>query len=219
MGTFEHAFWVEPEKGEIDRIMHATRKALDAARRLRRRERAGEIALSASERLLTSLTAAAVRVMQEILDLARINGGRVYPSYDRIAAKTDLGRRTVSRAIATLEALGLIQKQRRFTMVPADDDAKRYRQTSNAYRPTLPQLIRSYLPKFLRTPPLPADAAWHGQEDVRSTAEMLTSTSCTQRVDFLFDGASPMAEAFRRMAAIVDSRECHNGSEPLPQII
>ncbi|KQM88487.1 hypothetical protein ASE67_01645 [Sphingomonas sp. Leaf23] len=219
MGTFEHTFWVTPGKGETDRIMHATRKALDAARGLRRRARAGEIALTASERLLTSLTAGAVRVMQEILDLARLNGGRVYPSYDRIAEKTNLARRTVSRAISILEGLGLIQKQRRFTMQPADDDAKRYRQTSNAYRPTLPQIVSRYLPKFLRPTPVPADAAFLVEEHARITAEMLASTSCEQRVDFLFESASPMAEAFRRMAALVDSRECQNGSEPLPQII
>ncbi|WP_288413452.1 helix-turn-helix domain-containing protein [uncultured Sphingomonas sp.] len=219
MGTFEHTFWVPPEKGETDRIMHATRKALDAARGLRRRARMGEIALTASERLLTSLTAAAVRVMQEILDLARLNSGRVYPTYDRIAEKTHLGRRTVSRAISVLESLGLIQKQRRFTMVPADDDAKRYRQTSNAYRPTLPQIVSRYLPKFLRATPAPADATFRAEEDARMTEEMLASTSCEQRVDYLFENASPMAEAFRRMGALVDSRECQIGSEPLPQII
>ncbi|MFD1960739.1 hypothetical protein ACFSHP_20210 [Novosphingobium panipatense] len=43
------------------------------------------------------MTAGAVRVFEEICTLARLNAGRVFPSYNRLAEATALGRATVAR--------------------------------------------------------------------------------------------------------------------------
>lgn len=52
--------------------------------------RAAARALTRSERLIASLTAAAVRVYEEICTLARLNCGRVFPTYDYLARATAL---------------------------------------------------------------------------------------------------------------------------------
>jgi hypothetical protein len=135
-GTFEELFFATPAPGETDRLLRACRRTLDAGRRLRREERAGTRTLSATERSIAGLTAAAVRVFEELCTLARLNQGRVYPSYDWLAEATALGRATVARALHALERCGFLVRQRRFKRV--DGEGPCYRQTSNAYRPLLP---------------------------------------------------------------------------------
>ncbi len=84
-GTFEHLFFVSPTKGETDRLLRAARRILDAGRQLRREARCDGRILTPAEQRLTTLTAASVRVLEEILTLARLNKGRVFPSYDYLA--------------------------------------------------------------------------------------------------------------------------------------
>ena len=66
-GTFEHRFFAAPAKGETDRLLRAARRLLDAGRQLKREARAGKRTLSPVETRLTRLTAASVRVLEELL--------------------------------------------------------------------------------------------------------------------------------------------------------
>ncbi|MFC3216416.1 helix-turn-helix domain-containing protein [Novosphingobium panipatense] len=93
------------------------RAALDTGRRLKRAVRTEGHVLSPAEAALTGLTAGAVRVFEEICTLARLNAGRVFPSYNRLAEATALGRATVARALAALERAGFLVRQRRFKRV------------------------------------------------------------------------------------------------------
>lgn len=52
--------------------------------------------------------------------LARLNRGRVYPSYDRLPEKTALGRATIAPALDALEDAGLLVRQRRFRCVEGE---------------------------------------------------------------------------------------------------
>lgn len=218
-GSFEHQYFRAPGKGETDRILHAARRALDAGRRLKTSVRTKGATLSASERLIARLTAGAVRVLEEILTFARLNAGKVFPSYDRLAAGTGLGRRTIARAVVLLEEVGLLDHQRRFKRVADDGDRKAYRQTSNAYRTFLPDIIRRYLPKSLRPIPIPADAAHRRREDATETARMLKDATCEQHVAFTAGTDSPLARQLRSLARLVDERECQIGTAPLPNIL
>jgi predicted transcriptional regulator len=141
-GTFEETFFAVPAKGETDRLLHVARRTLDAGRRLRRDARSGARELTATERLIARLTASAVRIYEEILTLARLNKGRVYPSYEHLSGATGLGRATVARALVVLEAIGFIVRQR-FNRIANEGAGPRYEQTSNAYRPLLPEKVLS----------------------------------------------------------------------------
>ncbi|AJP74803.1 helix-turn-helix domain-containing protein [Sphingomonas hengshuiensis] len=218
-GTFEEAFFAAPAKGETDQLLRVARRTLDAGRQLRREARAGTRSLTASERLVASLTAAAVRVYEEILTLARLNRGRVYPSYDYLAEATCLGRATIARALHALEEIGFLVRQRRFKRVAGDGPGPRYEQTSNAYRPLLPNSVLAYLPRWMRPAPLPADAEWHAAEQAGAVANMVAGLSCREFARTMVGG--DLGKVLARLGARIDAREqapereSQNHPEPL----
>jgi len=149
-GTFEESFFAIPGAGETDRLLNAARKILDAARGLRRIARKAERKLSVAERAIAALQASMVRVFEELLTLARLNKGKVFPTYEYLADRTNYGRATITRALSVLEDIGFIVRQRRFKRIAGEGRGPRYVQTSNAYRPLLPARVLAILPRWMR---------------------------------------------------------------------
>lgn len=215
-GTFETAFFVPPAKGETDRLLRAARRLLDAGRQLRREARRDGRVLTRIEQALTTLTAASVRILEELLTLARLNRGRVYPSYDHLADVTGLGRATVARALTILEGIGLLVRQRRFRRVEGDGPGPRYKQTSNAYRAFLPKALQAYLPRWLRRAPLPDDAIQYSQDRQKDERRMFEALTLEELARETVDGS--LGKMLARLGAALDrqSRESQKNTEPLP---
>lgn len=213
-GTFEEHFFAVPAKGETDRLLRAARRALDIGRRLRREARAGTRTLDAAETAIAALTAGAVRIYEELLILARLNRGRVFPSYDHLAAATGLGRATVARGLRALEAAGLLVTQRRFKRVDGDQAGPRYAQTSNAYRPALPARLLALLPRSLRPAPLPDDAVQQAADRAEAQAAMLATLSCRELATATVGGA--LGRMLARLGAAIDDAACESHDEPQP---
>jgi hypothetical protein len=217
-GTFEDAFFAVPPKGETDRLLRMARAALDAGRRLKRSVRSEGRTLTAAERALAALTPGAVRVYEEVCTLARLNAGRVFPSYDHLAQATALGRATVARAIAALDAAGFLVRQRRFKRVEGaqGEPGPRYAQTSNAYRPILPGRILGLLPRWLRPAPLPDDALQHAAERAADVAAMHAGLSCKELAQATVGGA--LGRVLAALGARIDAVVCesHNDLQPVP---
>ncbi|MCP3736158.1 helix-turn-helix domain-containing protein [Sphingomonas sp. RP10(2022)] len=214
-GTFEEVFFATPAKGETDTILRAARRALDAGRRLRRDARAEGRSLTGLEGQLAALTSGAVRVLEEILTLARLNAGRVYPSYDYLAEATSLGRATIARALHVLDAIGFIVRQRRFKRVEAQGPGPRYEQTSNVYRAHLPNRILRYLPRWMRPAPLPDDMLQREADRVEDTRAMLAGLDCRDLAHaVIVDG--PLAKILAKLGAAVDDREREYHDDPQP---
>jgi predicted transcriptional regulator len=212
-GTFEETFFTVPAKGETDRLLHVARRTLDAGRRLRRDARAGE-ELTPVERLISNLTASAVRVYEEILTLARLNRGRVFPSYDHLSEATGLGRATVARALTILESIGFLARQRRFNRLAGEGAGPRYEQTSNAYRPLLPEKVLAYLPRWLRPAPVPDDEVQRRQDHGEDAQLMLKSLSCKELAETVVDGA--LRKILAKLGAAIDTKERESQSDPEP---
>ncbi len=200
-GTFEELFFAVPAPGEPDRLLRACRRALDAGRRLAREARAGTRTLTCTERAIAALTPGSVRVFEEICTLARLNRGRVYPSYDWLAEATGLGRATIARALHLLERVGFLVRQRRFKRVEGEGPS--YRQTSNAYRPLLPSHVLAYLPRWMRPAPLPVDQQQHDAEQAADMAGMLAGLSCRELATATVGGA--LGRVLARLGARIDS--------------
>jgi len=217
-GTFEDLFFAVPAPGEPDRLLRACRRALDAGRRLRREARAGTRTLTATERAIAALTAGAVRVYEEICTLARLNQGRVFPSYDWLAEATGLGRATIARALHALDRVGFLVRQRRFTRV--EGEGPRYRQTSNAYRVLLPARVLAYLPRWMRPAPLPDDQIQHEAERKEGHDAMLAALSCRDLAAVTVGGL--LGKALARLGARIDGREtdvaCESHDDPQPHM-
>ena len=213
-GTVEDSFFAVPAKGETDRLLRAARAALDAGRRVRRTARAEGRMLDAAEAALAGLTAGAVRVFEEICTLARLNGGRVFPTYDHLAKATALGRATVARALAALEAAGFLLRQRRFCRTTGAGGGPRYRQTSNLYRALLPGRLLRFLPRSLRPAPLPCDAAVHQAEAAAELAAMRATLSCKELAEVTLGGA--LGRVLASLGAAIDRAACESHSDPQP---
>lgn len=213
-GTFEHVFFVAPAKGETDRLARAARRILDAGRQLRSEARRDGRELTPAERLLTTLTAASVRVFEEILTLARLNKGRVFPSYDHLAQATSLGRATVARCLRILEGIGFLVRQRRFKRVEGDGPGPRYEQTSNAYRAFLPELVQAYLPRWMRPAPIPDDELQREADRIDEMAHMASRLSAGEQAKARLNG--PLAKILARLGAAIDAQERESQINPQP---
>lgn len=213
-GTVEDSFFAVPARGETDRLLRAARAALDAGRRARRTARAEGRMLDAAEAALAGLTAAAVRVFEEICTLARLNGGKVFPTYDHLAKATALGRATVARALAALEAAGFLLRQRRFCRTTGA--GPRYRQTSNIYRALLPGKLLRFLPRSLRPAPPPCDAVAHQAEAAAELAAMRATLSCRELAEVTLGGA--LGRVLASLGAAIDRAACESHSDPQPLI-
>lgn len=219
-GTFEDMFFATPAKGECDRLIRMARTALDAGRRIKREARGQGRALTGPEQALASLTAGAVRVYEELCTLARLNAGRVYPSYDRLAAATALGRATVARALQILEDAGFLVRQRRFRRVEGEGPGPRWEQTSNAYRPVVPKRLLSLLPCWLRPAPVPDDALQHVAEQAEEQDRLKAQLTCRELAQFTVGGA--LGRVLALLGVAIDRqmpvRESHTNPEPFPNI-
>lgn len=220
-GTFEHAFFAAPAKGETDRLLRAARRILDAGRQLRREARAGDRTLTPAEKLITTLTSASVRVLEEILTLSRLNAGKVYPSYDYLAQATSLGRATVARALSILERIGFLVRQRRFKRIEdAQGPGPRYEQTSNVYRTFLPKIVQDYLPRWMRPAPLPDDVLQREADRIEDNERMRGQLTCQELAETFIDG--PLGKVLARLGAALDrdasnqqERESQTNTQPL----
>ncbi|MGT2516903.1 helix-turn-helix domain-containing protein (plasmid) [Sphingomonas panni] len=211
-GTVEDSFFAVPARGETDRLLRAARAALDAGRRAKRTARAEGRMLDAAEAALAGLTAAAVRVFEEICTLARLNGGKVFPTYDHLAKATALGRATVARALSALEAAGFLLRQRRFCRTTGA--GPRYRQTSNIYRALLPGKLLRFLPRSLRPAPPPCDAVVHRAEAAAELAAMRATLSCRELAEVTLGGA--LGRVLASLGAAIDRAACESHSDPQP---
>lgn len=217
-GSFEEMFFAVPAKGETDKLLRIARRTLDAGRQLRREARAGTRDLTKTERSLARLTAAAVRVYEEILTLARLNRGRVFPSYDHLSDATCLGRATIARALHILEDIGFLVRQRRFKRVEGKGPGPRYKQTSNVYRPTLPQRVLGYLPRWMRPAPLPDDVVHGMTMRSQELAAMEAGLSCKDLAIAKVGGQ--LGKMLSKLGAGIDrlERESQNRLQPLTQL-
>jgi predicted transcriptional regulator len=215
-GTFEDVFFVAPAPGETDRILNAARRAHDSAKKLRRQAREQGRELTRSERMVGLLTAATVRVFEELLTLARLNRGRVYPSYDWLAEATGLGRATVARAITALDTIGFIVRQRRCKRIENHGPGPRYEQTSNVYRAFLPKFILAFLPRWMKPAPIPVDQEQREAERIEATAGMLASLSCRELATTMFDGQ--LAKVMAKLGAGVDRQERESQIDAQPRM-
>lgn len=215
-GTFEDVFFAKPAKGECDRLIRIARQALDAGRRARRTARVEGRGLTGPEALLASLTAGAVRVYEELCTLARLNGGKVYPSYDRLASATALGRATVARALHILETAGFLVRQRRFRRVEGQGPGPRFAQTSNAYRPVTPKSLLSLLPRWLRPAPIPADTLQHIADEAEEQDRLKDQLTCRELAQITAGGA--LGRVLARLGASLDAAlsSCESHSHPQP---
>ncbi|WP_164857341.1 helix-turn-helix domain-containing protein [Sphingomonas crocodyli] len=219
-GTFEDSFFRVPGKGEADRLLKAVKAYAVEGKRAARAARAEGRPLDPAERAATTLTLGAVEVMERLLVYWRTCKGAVYPSYDKLAHDTGLGRATIARALKQLVAAGFLMCQRRFVRVEDAAPGPRRKQTSNAYCPVFAQKLVSALPRWMRPIPVPDDQLQREADRLTETATMLQSLNARDYAKAVVGG--DLGAMLARLGAALDQhweRESQKNTPPLHESI
>lgn len=153
---------------------------------------------------------AAIKVLRYLANLAAYSG-RVEPSYDYLMEKLGFARDTINRALKSLRAHGFLDWVRRY--VPTGNaDGPQVKQTSNAYRITLPAIARRLLGRFAKPSPVPDDVVQAAKERADQIEAMRATLTMAEQITLDFGADDPTGQILARMAARFD-RESENQSE------
>ncbi|WP_243644586.1 helix-turn-helix domain-containing protein [Sphingomonas sp. PP-CE-1A-559] len=215
-GTFEDDFFYSYAKGETDRIYARAAELEDQKNAIRRSAKAEGRALTPDERRIMLLTPGALKILKVLLELARTCAGKVFPTWEWIEKKSGRSRATVHRALRSLAAVGLLDKQRRCVPIePAADRPKaKNEQTSNVYRMRFPNCLVRFLPHRMRPIPLPDDVVQGEVDRIEAIAAMRLWRSPRQVAaeDFADDG---LRRIMLSLATAVEKQESQKNGQPL----
>ncbi|MCK8458355.1 RNA replicase [Sphingomonas faeni] len=215
-GTFEDDFFYSYAKGETDRLYRNAVELLKRKNAIRRLARTEGRQLTEAERLVTLITPAAVRVFEQLTQLARTCGGKVFPTWEWIETHAGLSRASVGRGLSILARMGLLDKQRRCVPVePTRDRPKaRFEQTSNVYRMRFPNRLVGFLPRCFRPSPLPDDVVQRDADRIEEIEAMRLWRSPRQVVAEDIDDAD-LRSIMMRLAIGIEERESQKNGQPL----
>lgn len=215
-GTFEDDFFYTYAKGETDRLYKKAVELLKRKNAIRRLARAEGRQLTADERLVTLITPAAVRVFEQLTNLARTCAGKVFPTWHWIETHTGLSRASVGRGLSILATMGLLDKQRRCVPIdpPADRPKARNAQTSNVYRMSFPNRLARFLPRFLRPVPLPNDVVQREADRIEEIEAMRLWRSPRQVVAEEIEDEG-LRRVLDSLAIAIEKQESQKNGQPL----
>ena len=215
-GTFEDDFFYSYAKGETDRLYKKAVELLKRKNAIRRLARAEGRQLTEDERLVTLITPAAVRVFEQLTNLARNCAGKVFPTWEWIETHTGLSRASVGRGLSILAKMGLLDKQRRCVPIdpPADRPKTRNAQTSNVYRMRFPNRLARFLPRFLRPVPLPDDVVQREADRIEQIETMRLWRSPRQVVAEEIEDEG-LRRVLDSLAAAIEKQESQKNGQPL----
>jgi hypothetical protein len=218
-GTFEDEWFYSYAKGETDRLYKRVCELYKGKNAVRRLARAEGRQLTEDEGLATMLTGAAVRVFEQLTQLARTCGGKVFPTWQWIEAHTGLSRASVGRGLSILAAMGLIDKQRRCVAIdpPADRPKAKNAQTSSVYRMSFPNRLVRFLPRRLRPAPLPDDVVQREVDRYEDIEAMRLWHSPRQAAAELVEeiGDRELRQILKQLGRRIDQAESQKNGQPL----
>lgn len=178
-GRFEGTFYAPFKKDDVGRYMLAAeRYELTTRQKGKRYGKLGSVALE---------------VLRELLRLVDYRTGRLEPRIDTIQRRTRRSRPAVVRALAALRGAGFLDWIRRY--VPTGQvEGPRVRQTSNAYRLSLPAAAARLLGAWAKAAPIPDDHDHQAQAADRARAEGAFEDS-------------PLGDLFGRWGGLLRDRE------------
>lgn len=154
----------------------------------------------------------AVQILELLANLAAYSG-RVEPSYSYIMEKVGCARDTIARALKALRAHGFLNWMRRY--VPTGNaEGPQVKQTSNAYRITLPALAKRLIDAFFKPRQIiPDDIAHEAQERARHIETMRAGLTMREQLALDLGADNPLAEALARLHDSMAKRESDKQTE------
>jgi len=203
-GRCEGTFWKPISRQEIRRICLGARRYELAGRGAGRRNGPlGHIALE---------------VLELLANLVSYRTGRLEPSVAYLMQKLRRSKSAIYNALHALRAHGFLDWLRRYEPTGREGRGPQLRQTSNAYRLSLPARALRLLGRLLQAPPLP--------DDVHHARELHASETAVYRASLPLDEL-PLFEVederlgrlLAEMGRTVQKRESAKASESQAKII
>lgn len=198
-GHCEGVFWRRTTRQEARRIVLAARRF--------------EIANKQPGCRNGPLGAVGVELLDLLANMVDYRTGRLEPSLDTLMGKLRRSRDAIVRALKALRQHGFIDWLRRY--IPSETEGGKgpqIKQTSNAYRLSMPKKAEACLGRYGETPPLPED---HEQADAdRET--MMEAHRKTLDLDqlALFEvGDNRLGKALARLGNFIKQRESARQTE------
>lgn len=154
-----------------------------------------ELATRAPGRRAGVLGHVGIEVLRELLRMVDYKTGRLEPRYDTLQARCRRSRPAIARALKALRFAGFLDWIRRYVPTGETGFGVQVKQTSNAFRLSLPAAAERLLgPIFGRKAPVSADLAFAAAERAHQF-----------KVSAFED--SPLGAAFARWDSLVNQRE------------
>ncbi|MQW30258.1 helix-turn-helix domain-containing protein [Sinorhizobium meliloti] len=197
-GHCEAVFWRRTNRDEVQRI-------LLAAKRYERIERQPGSRSG-------PLGSVAIEVLEFFVNLVDYKTGRLEPSIDTLMLRLRRSRDAIVRALKSLRTHGFLDWLRRYEPTGNEGRGPQVKQTSNAYRLSLPERAKRFLGRLGMAPPLPDDHAQALAERMAAVEEHRASLMLDERT--LFDvGDNPLGQALARLARSMKQRESARQTE------
>lgn len=196
-GRCEGTFWRPTTRAEMRRVVLAARRFdLVGRTKGRRNGPLGHVALE---------------VLDLLANLVRFRTGRLDPSLDFLAGTLNRSRDAVWRALRALRTHGFLDWLRRYVPTGAESGPQ-VKQTTNAYRLSLPARALALLGRMGRTPPLPDDVAQAREERAAELEAHRTNLPLDQLARFEVQD-DRLGSVLAAMARAVQDRESAKRSE------
>lgn len=190
-GRCEGIFWRRTDRQEMRRIVMAARRYELTTRQPGARSGAlGSIALE---------------VVELLANLVDFRTGRLEPSLDTLMRMLKRSRDAISRALKTLRAHGFLDWLRRYIPTGNEGRGPQVRQTSNAYRLSLPDRALRLLGRYGQAAPEPEDASQARQSRVADIEEHRKNLPLSERPLFDLED-SPLARALARLGSRLEKQ-------------
>lgn len=185
-GSCEQTFWSKCSRAEVQQILLAARRYEVAGRQ--RGQRNGP------------LGGIALEVLALMANLVRYKSGRLEPSLAYLMTTLKRSKDAIVRALAALRTHGFLDWLRRFTPIESDGAGPQIRQTSNAYRLSLPARAALLLTRWRGRPAMPDDILTSTLDRKARYQDQIASLSCTEFVGLVTSAPvpSPDQDAFHR---------------------
>lgn len=148
----------------------------------------------------------AIEILEYFANLVDFKTGRLDPSITTLMEKLHRSRDSIVRGLKALRTHGFIDWLRRY--MPSDDPTSKIqvKQTSNAYRLSMPERALKLLGCYGEKPPIPDDEQYRQNEKAAMTNEHRKSLSMRELP--LFDVEdNRFSQALARLGGLLDNRQ------------
>ena len=197
-GRCEGVFWRRTNRQEVRQIVLAARRYELACREPGSRN--------------GPLGGVAIEVLELFANLVDFRTGRLEPAIETLMRMLRRSRDAIVRALKALRSHGFLDWLRRYVPTGNEGRGPQVKQTSNAYRLSLPARAKQFLGRFGVIPPPPDDHV-HAEAERQADTEAHRASLPLDELALFDVGDNPLGQALARLARSMKQRESARQTE------